>query len=48
MSNNQSNLLTKKGESADWVEVYNDNDFAVDLGGMFFSDKKENLVKWQK
>ncbi len=32
---------------ADWIEIYNDNDFPVNLGGLYLSDKENNLTKWQ-
>lgn len=34
-------------ESEDWIEIYNDGTSAVDLGGMYLSDKRKNLTKFQ-
>ncbi len=33
------------GESSDWIEIYNSNDYPVDLGGLFISDNPDNLTK---
>ena len=33
------------GEHSDWIEIYNDNDSPVDLGGLFISDNPDNLTK---
>ncbi len=33
------------GGYSDWIEIYNDNDYAVDLGGLFLSDNPDNLTK---
>ena len=35
------------GETQDWVELYNDGDAAVDLGGWGFSDSLKKARKWQ-
>ncbi|MCQ2192875.1 MAG: CotH kinase family protein [Paludibacteraceae bacterium] len=34
-------------EDDDWIEIYNDGTQAVDLGGMFISDKRTNLTRYQ-
>ena len=31
----------------DWIELYNDESFDVDIGGYFLSDDPDNPVKWQ-
>jgi hypothetical protein len=33
------------GTYPDWIEIYNDNDFPVDLGGLFLTDNPDNLTK---
>ena len=41
-----SNGIYENGEAWDWVELHNDGDSAVDLGGWYFSDSKKNPLKW--
>ena len=41
-----SNGTYENGEAWDWVELHNDGDSAVDLGGWYFSDSKKNPLKW--
>ncbi len=35
---NNSWIYDDQGESEDWIELYNDNDFTVDIGGLYISD----------
>lgn len=35
------------GEYDDWIEIYNDNDFSVDVGGLYLSDSLEHLPKFR-
>lgn len=34
-------------EDDDWIEIYNDGTTPVDLGGMYISDKRTNLMRYQ-
>lgn len=34
-------------EDDDWIEIYNDGTSAVDLGGMYISDKRSDLTRYQ-
>ncbi len=34
-------------EDDDWIEIYNDGSSPVDLGGMYISDKRTNLMRYQ-
>lgn len=34
------------GNYSDWIELYNQSDEAIDLGGWFLTDDAENLQKW--
>ncbi|MBP5457978.1 MAG: lamin tail domain-containing protein, partial [Paludibacteraceae bacterium] len=34
-------------EDDDWIEIYNDGTSAVDLGGMYLSDKRTELTRYQ-
>lgn len=33
-----SNILDEYGEANDWIEIYNNNDYAVNIAGVFFTD----------
>ncbi|MBA7486265.1 hypothetical protein ES707_21821 [subsurface metagenome] len=34
-------------EFPDWIEIYNSGAFAVDMGGMYLTDKLSNPTKWR-
>jgi len=34
-------------EFSDWIELYNDTNETIDIGGYYLSDDEENLTKWQ-
>ncbi|MBN2511312.1 MAG: lamin tail domain-containing protein, partial [Sedimentisphaerales bacterium] len=40
-------ILDGNGESSDWIELYNQTDWPIDLGGWGLTDKQSNLLKWQ-
>ncbi len=45
-----SNSLTKadpQGQFDDWIEIYNNGDTLVDIGGMYVTDNLEKPTKWQ-
>jgi hypothetical protein len=42
MASNSSYLSDEFGEYNDWIEIYNANDFPVDIGGMFLTDSLAN------
>lgn len=44
-SNNQ--YVDEFREDDDWIEIYNDGTSPVDLGGMYISDKRKNLTRFQ-
>ncbi len=46
IANNQ--YVDEYGKSKDWIEIYNGGSSSVDLGGMFLSDKRGNLKKYEK
>lgn len=46
MSNNNS-ILSDLGTYTDWIEIYNNEDFEVDLSGKYLTDKKDKLTKWK-
>ena len=37
----------ENGKFSDWVEIYNDNNFDVSLGGLYLTDDLDDLTKWQ-
>lgn len=44
-SNNQ--YVDEYREDDDWIEIYNDGTTPVDLAGMYISDKRKNLTRYQ-
>ena len=47
MAMNTSTITDEFGEYADWIEIYNSNDVAVNLEGLFLSDNSQTSDKWQ-
>ena len=47
MAGNYSGPLDEFGEAEDWIEIYNGNDFPVDLGGLFLSDSLADPKKFR-
>jgi len=45
MASNKENIADGFGENDDWVEIYNPEDFAVDIGGLFFTDNLDKPTK---
>lgn len=46
MGANQNDITDEFDEFEDWVEIYNPNNYEVDLGGYYLSDNPENPMKW--
>jgi len=42
-----STISDPDGGYPDWIELYNNTDAAIDLSGVYLSDKPDNLVKWE-
>lgn len=40
-------ILDGNGESSDWIEIYNQTDWPIDLSGWGLTDKQTNPLKWQ-
>ncbi len=38
MSDNQTTLTTEYGKTPDWIEIFNPNEFDIDLGGLYITD----------
>lgn len=47
LSVNFNNILDEAAQTEDWFEIYNPNDFPVNLAGYYISDNLENPRKWQ-
>ena len=47
MSSNTSGVQDEEGEYPDWIELYNRGDEPVNLGGLYLTDKLEDLTRWQ-
>ena len=47
MSSNYSIIDDDEGDFDDWIEIYNGEDKAVDIGGMYLTDNLENPTKWR-
>ena len=46
MASNMSAVADQSGEYDDWVELYNGNNFSLNLSGYYLSDSENNLTKW--
>ena len=46
MASNLNTIEDGRGNASDWVELYNPNDFAVELTGWGLSDNLLNPMKW--
>jgi hypothetical protein len=44
---NQTDTLDNVGQLEDWFEIYNPNNFDVNIGGYYISDNLENPMKWR-
>ncbi|MFT5386163.1 MAG: hypothetical protein ACI81W_003575, partial [Saprospiraceae bacterium] len=44
---NGTEYQDENGKYSDWIEIYNDNNFDVSLGGLYLTDDLEDLTKWQ-
>lgn len=47
MASNITALTDNMGEYDDWVELYNNNATAVNIGGFYITDNPFNLSKWE-
>lgn len=47
LASNSGVILDEFGEADDMIELFNDEDFDVDLGGRFITDNLSNPTKWQ-
>lgn len=47
MASNSGSYLAKYGKTPDWIEIYNPNDQAVDMGGLYITDNLTVPDKWK-
>ena len=47
LASNDMGETDEAGQHEDWIELYNTNDFEVDLSGFYLSDNPAVLDKWQ-
>ncbi|MFT4547067.1 MAG: hypothetical protein ACI9UA_001409 [Pseudoalteromonas tetraodonis] len=47
VADNRNGLTDPDGEREDWIEIYNPNPFAIDLGGWSLSDDQLRPDKWE-
>lgn len=47
MADNDTVIADELGQFDDWVEIYNDETTAVDMGGLFLTDTLANPTKWE-
>ena len=46
MAGNSTSVPDQDGEYDDWVELYNGNNFSLNLNGYYLSDNENDLFKW--
>ncbi len=47
LASNDNTLVDYQGDSSDWLEIYNPSSTTVDLGGLYLTDKSDDLDKWE-
>ncbi len=47
MAINSNGIVDEDNEHSDWIELYNNTDENIDLGGWYLSDNQNNLKEWQ-
>ncbi len=47
VAQNTNGTKDEAGDFEDWIELYNLNEYPVNLGGFYLSDNMNNLTKWQ-
>lgn len=47
MASNNTAFTDENGEYDDWIEIYNSNDFPVDVGGLYITDDLAEPTQWQ-
>ncbi len=47
MASNDATIADENGDYDDWIEIYNPNDFAVNIGGFYITDDLTDLTNYQ-
>ncbi len=47
LAKNTDTNSDENGEYSDWLEIFNSNNYSVDLSSFFLSDNAEELTEWQ-
>jgi len=47
MTSNTTIIADSQGDYDDWVEIYNNSEQAIDVGGMYLTDNLDNPDKWR-
>jgi len=47
VASNEESITDESGDNEDWVELYNDSDESIDLGGFFLTDRYGNPRQWE-
>jgi PKD repeat protein len=47
MAKNVSTVADSSGKFSDWIELYNNSNLSVNIGGYYLTDDSLNLIKWQ-
>jgi len=47
MASNESTIADENGEYDDWLELYNGNDYDLDLTGLYLTDDPQEPDKWE-
>lgn len=47
MASNQTYVTDENDEYEDWIELYNNSNSSVNIGGWFLTDNPDNLDKWE-
>jgi hypothetical protein len=47
LAKNDSSIKNELGDYADWIELYNPQDTAIDIGGFYVSDNNSNHTKYK-
>lgn len=47
LASNTSNIKDEYFENEDWIELYNPNNFSVDISGFYMSDESTNKTKYR-
>jgi len=47
LADNETGIRDQDGTFQDWIELYNGSPIAVDLGGCYLTDRKDQLTQWR-